>query len=99
MVVRPVADSLHSYPAISPIMDTQKKCIRIMNTNVIDVKRKTPTTDGFYPTNVGFQYFEGGLWLTPVSDGPWEPTQNSDVTHWVDVRQQITPIFAQKDLP
>lgn len=64
-------------------------------TPLICVKKHLPKEDGFYPTNVGFQYFQGGIWLTPTEYSAWEPTHDRDVTHWVDVKQKITPISLQ----
>lgn len=58
-------------------------------------KSKQPKEDGFYNTNVGVQHFDGGVWLTPVEQSGWEPSQNDDVVFWED----IPPLRANGENP
>lgn len=36
-------------------------------------------------TNVGIQYWDNGVWLTPVEEGPWEPDYHNEVSWYIDL--------------
>jgi len=48
-------------------------------------KSKLPEDGKYYNTNVGVQFLSNGLWLTPLENSSWEPTNDDNIVWWSHV--------------